>query len=141
MERKNGPAGSKVIMSNFFIMAARRYRLAVIAICCIAMFSGCSRGSHQGDYEIAESMSGEIICPPHSTKEYRPWGKSGVWLGCWVKHGHFVAVEGHLRIRGQYDNGREVGRWKFYDQEGNVYKEVDYSGAEESGSSIKDEGE
>lgn len=114
-----------MIMRILTFMTTCRVRLIWIAIGA-ALFAGCGMEASQ-DSRIAQDLSNEMSCPKPSVKEYRAWGKSGVSVGCRIDHGPFVAVEGYLRVRGQYESGRKVGRWEFYDQDGKVYKEVDYS--------------
>ena len=70
----------------------------------------------------------KISCPSPAVDEYQSWGKSGVQHICKIKHGQFVAWEdGYVHIRGQYEYGKEVGLWLWYDASGNVTKKIDYS--------------
>jgi hypothetical protein len=47
---------------------------------------------------------------------------------CKITHGQFVAFEdGYVQVRGQYDNGREVGTWYWYDSAGRIVKQIDYA--------------
>jgi hypothetical protein len=45
-----------------------------------------------------------------------------------VKHGHSIVKypNGNLHYIGEYDNGKEIGVWKMYDEKGNV-TETDYT--------------
>jgi antitoxin component YwqK of YwqJK toxin-antitoxin module len=45
-----------------------------------------------------------------------------------IKHGHSIVKDpnGNLNYIGEYDNGKEIGVWKMYDEKG-VKTETDYS--------------
>jgi len=38
-----------------------------------------------------------------------------------------TAENGYVHLRGQYDAGKQTGIWRWYDRQGNVVKEIDYS--------------
>jgi hypothetical protein len=70
----------------------------------------------------------KISCPSPAVSEFAPWGQSGSEHVCNVRHGPFTTFEnGHVQIRGQYDQGRESGVWRWYGADGKVVKEIDYS--------------
>lgn len=102
----------------------------IFALCFIG---GCSRfprdrESNQ-DYEAVKKIP--IECEAPAQAEMRPWGKVGQSYGCYIRTGQFVAAEdGYVRLRGQFNEGKEAGIWRWYDKQGNVIKEVDYSAAE-----------
>jgi hypothetical protein len=69
-----------------------------------------------------------LSCPSPAVSEFAPWGKSGSEHVCKIKHGPFVAFEnGYVHIRGQFDQGKEAGIWRWYDAAGKVEKEIEYS--------------
>jgi hypothetical protein len=69
----------------------------------------------------------KISCPSPAVDEFNGWGQSGSEHICKIKHGPFVAFEGgYVRIRGQYENGKEVGIWRWYGADGKVMKEINY---------------
>ena len=69
-----------------------------------------------------------VECVPPARLEIQPWGRSGLSKSCKMANGPFVATEdGYVHLRGQYESGREVGLWRWYDREGNVVKTIDYS--------------
>jgi len=73
-------------------------------------------------------FSEKLACPTPAVDEFQPWGRSGVQHICKIKHGAFVAWEnGYVHIRGQYENGKEVGLWRWYDSNGKVVREMNYS--------------
>lgn len=85
---------------------------------------GCARDDAAKQSFFAEKLA----CPSPSVDEFDPWGQQGLEHVCKIKHGPFVAFEAdHVKIRGQYDNGAEVGIWRWYDAAGKVEKEIDYS--------------
>ncbi|HEY0334072.1 MAG TPA: hypothetical protein VGC74_10225 [Stenotrophomonas sp.] len=69
-----------------------------------------------------------VECVPPARLEIQPWGKSGSSKSCKITDGPFVAAEnGYIHLRGQYEAGREVGIWRWYDKGGSVTKTIDYS--------------
>lgn len=90
---------------------------------CLLLF-GCSNEQDTTDKFLNEKLS----CPSPAVAEFEAWGKSGTQQICKIKHGPFVAWEnGYVHVRGQYENGKEVGEWLWYDASGNVVKKIDYS--------------
>jgi len=90
------------------------------------VLQGCSDDKPSGAYK--EFLEEKIVCPSPAVAEFQAWGKSGTQHICKIKHGPFVAWEnGYVHIRGQYENGKEVGVWLWYDAGGNVVKKIDYS--------------
>jgi hypothetical protein len=78
--------------------------------------------------ERAAFFAENLNCPPPAVEQFAPWGQSGSEHVCKINHGPFVAFEwGYVKIRGQYDNGKQVGVWRYYDKDGKVEKEIDYS--------------
>jgi hypothetical protein len=70
----------------------------------------------------------KLACPAPAVAEFEAWGKSGTQQVCKIKHGPFVAWEGgYVHVRGQYENGKETGVWYWYDKDGAVVKQLDYS--------------
>ena len=75
-------------------------------------------------FSFKESLS----CPSPAQGEFDGWGKTGTIHICKITHGPFVAWEnGYVHLRGQYENGKEVGEWLWYDANGTVVKKIDYS--------------
>ena len=92
-------------------------------ITCLLLF-GCSNEQNAANKFFNEKLS----CPSPAVAEFEAWGKSGSQQICKIKHGPFVAWEGgYVHIRGQYENGKEVGVWYWYDANGKVVKQIDYS--------------
>jgi len=97
---------------------------APVLIAMTILAYGCSHDDAARQSFFAEKLA----CPPPSVAEFDPWGQQGSEHVCKIKHGPFVAFESdHVKLRGQYDNGVEVGIWRWYDAAGKVEKEVDYS--------------
>ncbi len=89
---------------------------------CLLLF-GCSNEQSINDKFFNETLS----CPNPALGEFEGWGKSGTIHICKIKHGPFVGWEnGYVQLRGQYENGKEVGEWFWYDASGTVVKKVDY---------------
>jgi hypothetical protein len=90
------------------------------------LFSACA---DSGGNVVGGPLGKEIVeCVPPARLEIQPWGKSGSSKSCKITNGPFVAAEnGYVHLRGQYEAGREVGIWRWYDRDGNVVKTIDYS--------------
>lgn len=103
---------------------------ALIFSCLVLVDGACSRSSQSGaidqDYDALKKEA--ITCDLPARAEMRPWGKTGKSNGCYVRSGPFIAAEnGYVHLRGQFKEGKEVGVWRWYDKQGNVVKEIDYS--------------
>lgn len=100
-------------------------RLIVSSIVCLSLLSsGCSNEQDSTNKFLNEKLS----CPSPAVAEFEAWGKSGMQQICKIKHGPFVAWEGgYVHVRGQYESGKEVGNWYWYDASGKVVKQIDYS--------------
>jgi len=93
-----------------------------LTICLLVL--GCSNEQNTADKFFDEKLA----CPSPALGEFEGWGKSGTIHICKIRHGPFVAWEnGYVHLRGQYENGKEVGEWLWYDASGTVVKKVDYS--------------
>lgn len=89
--------------------------------------SGCTRESG-GDKDYEALSKQNISCTSPAELEVQPWGKNGVSRSCNIKDGDFIAAEsGYVHFRGRYKGGKQVGVWRWYDEKGNVVKEIDYS--------------
>ena len=95
----------------------------VIAVLVLAATASCSRETGERQKIAAEQLQ----CPPPATEEFSPWGENGLEHICKLKHGPFVTFEqGHVRLRGQYANGKEAGTWRWYGNDGKVEREETY---------------
>lgn len=95
--------------------------LALIAVCLCA----CTQDDSPAR---AAYFAEDLKCPAPSKGQFDSWGKSGSSHSCKINHGPFVAFEqGYVQLRGQYDNGKEIGIWRWYDKDGKVLKEIDYA--------------
>jgi hypothetical protein len=93
----------------------------LVLLTCVCLIA-CSKG------EPDSVFNEDIHCPSPAVAQFEPWGKSGGQQICKIKHGAFVAWEGgYIQVRGQYDMGKKSGIWRWYDREGKVVKEIDYS--------------
>lgn len=92
-----------------------------------AFICACSHDSGSNkNYELLSSEA--ITCDPPAQVEVQPWGKGGLSRFCSIKSGMFVTAEdGYVHLRGQYEAGKQVGIWRWYDRDGNVVKVIDYS--------------
>lgn len=93
-------------------------------VACLLLLMGCSRDqSNPNDF-----LNEKLVCPPPAVAEYEAWGESGTQQVCKIKHGPFFAWEsGYIHVRGQYEMGKKTGIWYWYDKNGKVVKEIDYS--------------
>ena len=82
----------------------------------------------KGNIAKREFLAEKLLCPPPAKESFEPWGESGSQHVCEIKHGPFVVFEsGRIQLRGQFENGKEVGVWRWYDADGKVAKEISYS--------------
>ncbi|MBF0647049.1 hypothetical protein HTZ97_09485 [Desulfuromonas acetoxidans] len=71
--------------------------------------------------------SEKIECPDNAHVEYSPWGERGWVKACKKNHGKYSVWEGDIkRIDGQFFNGKKVGIWTFYNNDGSISKTVNY---------------
>ena len=105
-------------------------RIGLLVLIC-PLVSACTGSGRNADYGLLEKES--ITCAPPAQVEIQPWGKIGLSKSCRMVDGPFVGVEnGYVLLRGQYEAGREVGIWRWYDKDGNVVKTIDYSKPDQS---------
>lgn len=105
-------------LGNREVKGMRCRRIALIAC---SMLIGCS-----GTDSSASFFNERLACPPPAEAQFEPWSESGRQQVCKIKHGPFVIWDGHINVRGQYDMGRKVGVWRWYDAEGNVTSELHF---------------
>jgi len=88
--------------------------------------SACYRYDWDRDIEVLEKE--EIVCTPPARQEVHRWGKYGFFKSCMILTGPFIAAkDGYIQVRGQYEEWRKVGVWRFYDKDGNVIETINYS--------------
>lgn len=104
-------------------------RKMVPSIAVAVILSACGPHERRTVDEDQQALKREnVSCKAPSFLEYDGWGPRGQMLSCKMMTGAFVAAEdGYVRIRGQFKDGRKAGVWRFYDEQGNVRKEIDYS--------------
>ena len=106
------------------MIVASYFQRRAVCLVAVLMLNGCMRD----DAAKQAFMDEKLVCPPPAVEQFEPWGKSGMQHVCKIKHGPFVAYEsGRVQIRGQFDNGKEVGVWRWYGPDGKIEKEIDYS--------------
>lgn len=92
----------------------------------VFIFSGCA-GDSSGNLDYEALSKETLTCNPPASAEVQPWGESGLSRICIIRSGAFVAAEsGYVHLRGQYEAGSKAGIWRWYDEKGNIVKEVDY---------------
>ncbi len=89
-------------------------------------------GCYQDEKTVPEDRSAlfeeKISCPEGSIAEVDPWGKNGLSRACKMKHGRFTGWEnGHKVYEVNFRFGKPVGKAIWFDEMGNVVKEVDHS--------------
>lgn len=101
------------------------HRYSVLASILVGSLLGaCSKNDSASNELFNENLN----CPAPGQEEFVGWGESGTEHVCKIKHGPFVAFEnGHVKVRGQYDMGKEVGTWRWYGADGKVEREINYS--------------
>lgn len=102
------------------------FQLTGLVISTLAV-GGCNSPSTSNqDHEVLNRE--KIVCAAPGRLEMRPWGEVGQSAGCYVQDGAFVTAEGgYIRLRGQFTDGKKSGIWRWYDPQGKVIKEIDYS--------------
>jgi hypothetical protein len=96
--------------------------LVLVACACLI---ACSQKAAE-----EEGFGEDLHCPVPAVAQFEPWGESGQQQICKIKHGAFVAWEaGYIHVRGQYDMGKKSGLWRWYDKQGKVVREINYSPA------------
>lgn len=105
-----------------FDMNAIWHGMALTAL--VVVVAGCSKSDK--NYDVLESK--KISCSDGALPQYEPWGKSGTQLVCSLKHGSVtIAENGHVVIEGQYEMGKQVGEWRWFDESGKVVRTEHYS--------------
>ena len=72
----------------------------------------------------------QLNCVDGTKQEIHPWSTGGYTISC--RNGELINGEwqawklSHLSIKGQYVNGHKHGSWFFYNQEGEITREVHY---------------
>lgn len=89
----------------------------------IAFAPGCSNSESD---KAALNRQESFVCPPPGKVVYESWGPRGLSKACVVggtRNGSFFAAEqGHVAIRGNYENGQKQGIWEWLDSSGNVVR-------------------
>lgn len=106
----------------------RAFISALILLALVAAITSCGRSN--SNYDLLASK--KIRCPEGSYLQYEPWGESGLELVCLLKNGPIVIAEyGHIKIEGQYEMGKEVGEWRWFDASGKVVRTQKYEDAKQ----------
>ncbi len=94
----------------------------------IMFLVSCSQELTPRRPEQSKKMHDEKIeCPEGAHVEYIPWSETGWAKVCKMNHGKFTAWRGDNKvIDGQFDNGKKVGIWTYYDKDGKEEKTVNY---------------
>lgn len=89
----------------------------------LVLVAGCS--STRDDRAALDRQEG-FVCSPPGKAVYEAWGPNGLSKACTVdgkRNGSFFTAEqGHVVIRGSYENGNEHGIWEWLDSSGNVVR-------------------
>ena len=79
----------------------------------------------EGD-KAALDRQERFVCPSPGKVVYESWGPRGLSKACVVggtRNGSFFAAEqGHVAIRGNYENGQKQGSWEWLDSSGNIVR-------------------
>ncbi|MEK6538361.1 MAG: hypothetical protein AABZ46_04460 [Nitrospirota bacterium] len=81
----------------------------------------------------------EFTCPEGGHEVIQRWGEAGYMRYCVKnneKHGRSEAWEGKLRIAGNYQHGKEHGRWTVYNEDGSIYRIIEYDSGKEISNKI-----
>ncbi|MCF6260342.1 MAG: hypothetical protein L3J98_09325 [Gammaproteobacteria bacterium] len=90
---------------------------------------GCNNNGNTNAAQHSTFLFEEkIICPEGAIAEVDLWGKNGASRSCKMKHGTFIGWEnGHKIYQAQYEFGKLTGKAFWFDESGNIIKEVDNS--------------
>ena len=95
------------------------------------VLAGCGEPVSQPKAMLAEKLE----CPDGSHPEIERWGGIGEngWLqACKMKHGTFTAWRNEVKVvEGEYVEGNKEGVWRFWDNAGNLTKEITYKANKE----------
>lgn len=107
-------------------MKTRPNNTGICIVLCIVFLNGCS--SEQQTEQAKKYWNEKLECPSPAISQFEPSGKSGSQHVCNIKHGPIVVFEnGYIHMRGQYENGKQVGVWTWYGADGKVEKTEDFS--------------
>ncbi len=85
---------------------------------------GCDR-NEETTTQHSKPYEEKIDCPEGAIAEVDSWGKNGMSRSCKMKHGVFIGWENNHKVyQAQYEFGRLVGKSYWFDEVGNVIKEV-----------------
>lgn len=90
----------------------------------------------QSMLETAQRMKTvSFACQPHEQMKVQEWGQQGYARFCVLEddtpEGMWQAwEESRLKIEGRYLKGDKVGRWLVYDENGDIYREMEYERGE-----------
>lgn len=95
----------------------------------IVFLSGCEGGRPaQSKAMLEESFE----CAEGAQVEYSAWSKDGWSKSCKMKHGRFSVWRGNTKVfDGFYEFGVKEGDWKYYDENGNTIKIVEFKSGRE----------
>ena len=118
--------GTYPILCPRLVDDMKAFNHALVLLALVATTTGCGRSN--SNYELLAGK--KMRCPEGSHLQFEPWGESGLELVCLLKHGPIVIAEyGHIKIEGQYNMGKEVGEWRWYDASGKVVRTQKYEDA------------
>jgi hypothetical protein len=86
-----------------------------------------SLGRSQNEtYQAIRNVS--LSCPSDTTQKIEAWSKAGYSVSCRrgeIKHGPWQAwSSGHLRIEGEFLEGKESGTWLYYTDDGKLEQTI-----------------
>lgn len=93
----------------------------------VVLLVSCDKQQPRRPEQSQKMHDEKINCPEGSHVEYAPWGEGGWEKVCKMNHGKFTAWEGDNKVLdGQFDNGKKIGTWTYYDKTGKIEKTVNY---------------
>ena len=109
------------------------FALGIVAVMFIAapyVFSWLVSNSQEKSW-VAMSQD-QLVCPENTEITTRGWSEAGYSRYCEPNmSGPWEAwADGHLRVQGNYLNGEQTGTWRWFNEDGDVTKIVEYRNGE-----------
>ena len=103
-----------------------RYAFIMISLIGFGLTACEAKDSSQPKAMLAEDLK----CPDNSVSEITRWGgigENGWSHSCKMRHGKYHVWKGEvLTIKGQYNQGKKEGEWKYRDKNGELTKAIIY---------------
>lgn len=101
------------------------------ALLLVLLATGCDNDIKPDKTQNSALFEEKITCLEGAVAEVDSWGKNGLSRSCKMKHGDFIGWEnGHKIYEAHYEFGKLVGKAYWFDEAGNIIKEIDHGQGE-----------